>query len=108
MRVAIVYPIEFGDRGHIGGGERYALELAKAMSQLVDTRFVTFGKRRWRGHIEGLRVDVFPRRWLVRGRLNNPFNPWFLSALRGVDVIHCIGWHILPTDLAILFARLTG
>lgn len=108
MKVAIVYPIEFGDRGHVGGGERYALELARALAELVDTRLVTFGQRR-RTSCEGrLRVEVYPRAWLVRGRLNNPLNPHFLGALRDVDVVHCIGWHTLPTDLAILFGRLRG
>lgn len=108
MKVAIVYPIEFGDRGHVGGGERYALELARALAELVDTRLVTFGQRR-RTSCEGrLRVEVYPRAWLVRGRMNNPLNPHFLWALRDVDVVHCIGWHTLPTDLAILFGRLRG
>lgn len=108
MKVAIVYPIEFGDHGHVGGGERYALELARALAELVDARLVTFGRRRRTSRDGRLRVEVYPRAWLVRGRLNNPLNPLFLGALRDVDVIHCIGWHTLPTDLAVLFGRLTG
>lgn len=108
MKVAIVYPIELGDHGHVGGGERYALELARALAELVDTRLVTFGRSRRTSRDGRLRVEVYPRSWLVRGRLNNPLNPLFLGALRDVDVIHCIGWHTLPTDLAVLFGRLTG
>jgi glycosyltransferase involved in cell wall biosynthesis len=108
MKVAIVCPIEFGDHGHVGGGERYALELARALAALVDTRLVTFGRRRRTSRKGRLRVEIYPRGRLVRGRLNNPLNPLFLGALRDVDVIHCIGWHTLPTDLAVLFGRLTG
>ncbi len=108
MKVAIVYPIEFGDQGHVGGGERYAQELAHALAEEVDTRLVTFGRHRERRQEGRLRIEVFPRRWLVRGRLNNPFNPRFLSALRDVDVIHCLAWHVLPTDLAVLYGKLSG
>ncbi len=108
MKVAIVYPIEFGDDGHVGGGERYAQELAHALAEVVDTRLVTFGLRRERRQDGRLRIEVYPRRWLVRGRLNNPFNPRFLNALRDVDVIHCLAWHVLPTDLAVLYGKLTG
>jgi glycosyltransferase involved in cell wall biosynthesis len=108
MKVAIVYPIEFGDDGHVGGGERYARELAGALAEEVDTRLVTFGRRRERRQEGRLRVEVYPRTWLVRGRLNNPFNPRFLGALRDVDVIHCLAWHVLPTDLAALFGKLSG
>lgn len=108
MRVAVVYPIEMGDVGHVGGGERYALEMARGLSEKVDTRLVTFGAAR-RQRMEGkLRFEVFPRLHLVKGRLNNPFNPAFLTALRDVDVIHCVGWNVLATDLSILFARATG
>jgi alpha-maltose-1-phosphate synthase len=107
MKVAIVYPIEFGDQGHVGGGERYAQELARALAEVADTRLVTFGRHRESRHEGHLRVEVYRRTWLVRGRLNNPFNPLFLGALRDVDVIHCIGWHTLPTDLAVLYAKVT-
>lgn len=108
MRVAVVYPIEFGDEGHVGGGERYALELARALAHKVEARLVTFGARRESRLEAGLRIETFPRLWLARGRLNNPANPAFITALRDVDVVHCVAWHVIPTDLAVLFARLTG
>lgn len=108
MKVAVVYPIELGDTGHVGGGERYALELARALARRVEARLVTFGARRESQAEAGLRVETFPRWWRIRGRLNNPANPAFISALRDVDVVHCIGWHVIPSDIAILFARSTG
>ncbi len=108
MRVGIAYPIEFGDSGHIGGGERYALDFARAMANRVETRLITFGSRRARRRDGKLSVEVFPRVHLLKGRQNNPANPWFLTALKDVDVIHCVGWNVFPTDLATLFARIAG
>lgn len=108
MRVAVTYPIEFRDAGHIGGGERYALEFARALADRVDTRLITFGRARCTYRIGNLRVEVYPQLFLIRGRQNNPANPLFLRGLWDVDVIHCIGWHMLPTDLAILFGRATA
>jgi glycosyltransferase involved in cell wall biosynthesis len=108
MRVAVVYPIEFSDEGHIGGGERYAFECARALAAHAETRLVTFGKRRRSRRAGNLRIEVFPRGHLIRGLANNPANPFFLMGLRQVDVIHCIGWNIVPTDLAVLFARSLG
>ncbi len=108
LRVGVVYPIQFGDGGHVGGGERYALELARAVAGRADTRLVTFGKNRGRYQRGKLRIEVYPQVHLIKGRQNNPANPLFLSALRDVDVIHCVSWNVLPTDLAVLFARCTG
>ncbi|GAC1484484.1 MAG: hypothetical protein PVSMB9_10360 [Candidatus Dormibacteria bacterium] len=106
--VAVVYPILFGEEGHFGGGERYAFGLARALSEQTPTKLVTFGPRRRSRRDGTLDIEVYPRLHLLRGRLNNPANPGFLKALAGVDVIHCVGWHEMPTDLAILFARATG
>ncbi len=107
-RVAVVYPIPFGDDGHVGGGERYAQELARALSQQVPTRLILFGKQRRCFMMGRLRVEVFPWLILVSGSRINPFGVGFLRALVSVDVIHCISWHTLMTDCAIVFAKLTG
>ena len=107
-RVALVYPIRFGDDGLFGGGERYAEELARAMSRRTETVLVTLGRERrreWRG---ALRVEVHPWITLVRGLRQNPISVGFLDSLRGVDVVHCLAYSTLLTDLSVLFARLTG
>jgi len=108
VRVGIVYPIQFGDEGHVGGGERYALELALAVAGHADTRLITFGKKRARHQRGKVRVEVYPQVHLIKGRQNNPANPSFLWSLRDIDVIHCVSWNVFPTDLAVLFARATG
>lgn len=107
-RVAIVTPVPYGDDGVFGGGERYAHELARAMSKRTETVLVTVGRERrreWRG---SLRVEVHPWITLVRGLRQNPLSLGFLDSLRGVDIVHCLAYSILLADLSVLFARLTG
>jgi glycosyltransferase involved in cell wall biosynthesis len=107
MKVALVYPIPFGNDGVFGGGERYAWELATALSKVVDTVLVTTGKARRTLRQGPLRVEVHPWITLLHGLRQNPLTLTFLQSLRGVDVIHCIAHHTLLTDLSILFGRLT-
>lgn len=107
-RVAIVTPVPYGDDGVFGGGERYADELAQAMSKRTETVLVTVGRERrheWRG---SLRVEVHPWITLVRGRRQNPLSMGFLQSLQGVDIVHCLAYSTLLTDLSVLFARLSG
>src|SRR5689334_16416828 len=59
-RVAHVSPCYFDENSLIGGGERYAMWLAEAMSCLVDTVFISFGERRARFEKGSLRVEIFP------------------------------------------------
>jgi glycosyltransferase involved in cell wall biosynthesis len=98
----------FGDDGLYGGGERYAQELARAMSRRTETVLVTIGRKGRRERRGSLRVDVHPWITLVRGLRQNPLSLGFLESLRGVDVVHCLAYSTLLTDLSVLFARLTG
>lgn len=110
-RVAVVYPTPFGDDGIYGGGERYAVELARALAAFVPTRMVTFGERARRERLDGLdglEVRVHAPLRYVGGVRNNPFTLTFLADLADVDVVHCVIWNTLTTDLAVLFARLAG
>lgn len=106
--IVLVYPIQFGADGIFGGGERYALELARALSKHRPTRLVTFGKNAGR-HCEGeLEIAVHEPRRLLRGEPMNPLSIRFLRDLLDADVIHCTAWNTLVTDLATTFGRLTG
>jgi glycosyltransferase involved in cell wall biosynthesis len=107
-RVAVVYPIPFGEEGAFGGGERYALELARALSRRVPARLVTFGRRAGRRREGTLEIRVYRPLLHVRGERFNPLSLRFLGALRGVDVVHCVCWNTLVSDLAVLAARALG
>src|SRR4051812_25797710 len=51
MHIIHVVPTPFGRDGMWGGGERYPLELARALSRHTDVELLTFGRR------PGLRLD---------------------------------------------------
>jgi glycosyltransferase involved in cell wall biosynthesis len=107
MKVAIVYPIPFGEDGSFGGGERYAWELARTMSEVAETVFVTTGRRRTSRRVGALRVETHPWHALLRGTRINPLVSGFWRSLVDADVIHCLSYNTLLTDLSVLFARLT-
>jgi O-antigen/teichoic acid export membrane protein/glycosyltransferase involved in cell wall biosynthesis len=107
-KVALVYPIPFGDEGVFGGGERYAVDLATALSKQVDTVLVTMGGTRRTLRRGRLTVEVYPYVTLLRGVRQNPLAVSFLASLRTVDVIHCLIYRTLVTDLSVLFGRLAG
>jgi glycosyltransferase involved in cell wall biosynthesis len=107
-RVAIVYPIPFGDEGIFGGGERYALELAKALAKRTPTRFITFSSRPRRETIDGLEIQVYRPLKYMRDQKTNPLSLGFLRGLFDVDVVHCVFWNSLMIDFANIFAQVTG
>ena len=45
MKVIQISPAFFGADGVVGGGERYPLELAKALAKLTPTTLISFAKR---------------------------------------------------------------
>lgn len=107
-RVAVVYPIPFGEDGIYGGGERYALELARALSRQVPVRLVSFSARAGSRREGDLEIRTYRPLRYVRGARFNPLSVAFLGALRDVDVIHCMSWNTLVTDFAVLAAQALG
>lgn len=107
-RVAVVYPIPFGEDGLYGGGERYALELARALSRRVPARLVTFGAKTGRRYDGDLEIHTHQPLLYVRGARVNPLSFGFLGALTDVDVVHCMSWNTLVTDFSIVAARALG
>jgi glycosyltransferase involved in cell wall biosynthesis len=108
MRVAVVYPVPFGEDGIFGGGERYALELARALSRRVPTRLLTFGAHPGRRREGDLEFRVHRPLRYVHGERFNPLSFGFIPALYDVDVVHCVSWNTLVTDFSVLAARLSG
>jgi glycosyltransferase involved in cell wall biosynthesis len=109
MRVIHVAPSVFGPDGLYGGGERYPLELARALAAEVDCELVTFGRRPggWR-EPGGLRVRVLrPLLWL-HGHPAQPVAPRLPAALTGAAVVHAHHFRSLPTYTAALTARVLG
>ncbi|MCA1593752.1 MAG: glycosyltransferase family 4 protein [Acidobacteria bacterium] len=108
-RVLHVVPALFGAEGGIvGGAERYALELARHMSDVVPTTLVSFGDEERRETIGNLNVRVIGGARYVRGQRTNPISTALLRELRGADVVHCHQRHVVASSLSALVCRLTG
>jgi len=100
-------PARFGRGGVVGGGERYALELARHMAKRVPTTLLTFGEPD--DSMDGpLRVRTLGKVWHVRGQSSNPVAPGMFPELLRADVVHCHQHHLLGSTLAALFCRATG
>jgi len=113
IRVVHISPTYFSEHSVIGGGERYATELARAMSRLTPTRLVSFARHpeAWRDLeiVEGaLEVRLFRPLWYPRGHRTNPVSFRFLTALADADIIHCHQFHVVVTTLSIAYAKATG
>ena len=102
-------PTVFGPDGLYGGGERYPLELARALAAEVDCELVTFGPRpgRWR-EPAGLRVRVLRPLGRLRGHPAQPVTPLLPPALAGAQIVHAHQFRSVPSRLAAVTARARG
>jgi glycosyltransferase involved in cell wall biosynthesis len=109
MKVTHVAPTAFGSGGLFGGGERYPLELARALAREVPCRLVTFGRaqRRWR-EVGGLEVVVLRARAHLHGHPAHPLGTGLVRSLGDADVAHAHQLHSIPTRLAVVSARARG
>ena len=109
MKVVHVSPTAFGPSGLFGGGERYPLELARALAARVDCELITFGKERaaWR-EPGGLRVRVLRPRRYRHDHPAHPLAPGLVGALRDADLVHTYHFRSTPAIVAGLSARLRG
>jgi alpha-maltose-1-phosphate synthase len=105
-----VSPTYFAPESVLGGGERFAEELARAMAaraaDVADVKLVSFGPRAFRERPAPRFERVILRSWTDARKL--PFSPGLARELRGADVIHCHQFFVLPTFLAALLGRLQG
>lgn len=94
-------------QGVLGGAERYAMELARYMADVVPTTLVAFGSRESRTKLGKLDVRVLGKPIHVRGQSQNPFSLRLFSELRQATVVHCHQRHLLTSSLTAGFCRLT-
>ncbi|HXO41891.1 MAG TPA: glycosyltransferase family 4 protein [Thermoanaerobaculia bacterium] len=106
LRVCYVSPTYFAPESYVGGGERFAEELARAMAHRADVKLVSFGRRARRDRIGPTLERVILGSW-SRDKMV-PFSPWLRRELRGADVVHCHQYFVLPTFLAAYFGHRQG
>ncbi len=98
LSVCHVSPTYFAPESLLGGGERFAEELARAMAAEARVRFVSFGPRAFSERRSEGCERVVLRGWFHDPML--PFSPRLRAAIRGFDVIHCHQENVLSTFLA--------
>jgi glycosyltransferase involved in cell wall biosynthesis len=109
MRVVHVAPTLFGPAGIFGGGERYPLELGRALARHVDCELVTFGSAAgaW-SDSTGLRLRILRSITLLRGHPAHPFARGIGHAIAGADIVHAHHLRSTPSRLAAVNARVRG
>jgi glycosyltransferase involved in cell wall biosynthesis len=95
----------FGAGGLYGGGERYAVELARHMADVVPTRLVTFADRPYRQRLGKLEVVALGSPWYVRGQRINPVHPGVIPHIAWASVVHCHQRFVLGSTLAAAVGR---
>jgi glycosyltransferase involved in cell wall biosynthesis len=108
MNVVHIVPACFGPAGVVGGAERYALELARHMADVVPTVLVTFGEDDREEQMGALQIRVIGHPWLVRGQRTNPFSLKVFRAIANADVVHCHQQHVLVSSAVAAWCRLSG
>jgi len=86
LRVCHVSPTYFAPESVLGGGERFAEELARAMARRAAVKLVSFGRRAARERVSPTYERVILRNW--SGRTLVPFSPRLRRELRDADVVH--------------------
>ena len=105
MRVLHITPTYFHAESIVGGGERFPLELARAMGKYVETTVVSFGvEPKTITLSDKVQLKVY-RRWNQANPIN-PRNPVFLKDLWNADVIHCHQYFTIPTNVAVIAGKL--
>jgi glycosyltransferase involved in cell wall biosynthesis len=109
MRVVHVAPTLFGPAGVFGGGERYPLELGRALARHLDCELVTFGRAPggW-SDSSGLRVRVLRSITLLGGHPAHPVARGLGHALAAADIVHTHHLRSTPSRLAAVNARVRG
>ena len=107
-RVAHVSHAYFSPDSYVGGGERYATDLATAMLERARPVLLTFGRTRESLNLKGLPVEVFPSMPAGDGRMPYPATSDFVRILQSADVIHVHQYQTRLTALAVIVGASRG
>ena len=111
VRVIQIAPTPFGVNGLFGGGERYPLELARALARHVECELVTFGHQaRFEREPGGLRVRTLRAAGWRGGHPANPVAPGLIGAIlrSGASVVHTHHMRSLPSKMGVVIGRASG
>ena len=106
-RVFILPASYFAHNRVVGGGERYALEYARALAELTPTTLGLFDLVPRRETLDRLDIRTFPVRRLTQ-HWGFPLTGEIWRSLHDFDVLHCLVFPTPLTDLLLVAARLRG
>lgn len=108
-RIAYVTPLYFDEAGYLGGGERYPLNLAKAvaMSGEYEVDIVSYGETAMVRDLDaGVRLRVLPA---AKRRPGTERLSWeIIPAVRDAELVHVHQIFCRPSEVALLTAKLLG
>jgi glycosyltransferase involved in cell wall biosynthesis len=110
-RVAYLTPLYFDEASYLGGGERYPLNLAKAVAgtggyQVELVSYGHVGSVRTMALADGVTLRVLP---ISRRRPGAETLSWeILSAVRDADLVHIHQIFSRPSEVALLVAKVLG
>ena len=104
LRVAHVLPV-FGAQGVnlLGGGERYALNLARSLTAHCAVTLVTFGPRYTVEALDGMEHVTLPS---AGGPIDNPLPRTAFTWLRRIDIVHAHQLRTAVTSTLAIACRL--
>lgn len=108
MKIAHISPTYFHETSVIGGGERYAYELARAMARREEVAFISFSgmaETRWEGRLRVVHLKRYPSDSRQSPLL---LSPALLRWVRWADVIHCHQIFSMTTDLPLIMGKMLG
>ena len=103
MRVVHVAPAAFGPSGLYGGGERYPLELCRALARHVECRLVTFGRTAARTKEDGVDVRVLRPLRNLRGHPAHPIGGGLVRNVEDADLLHTHHMRSAPSRALALY-----
>jgi len=103
-----ISPSLFGPDGIVGGGERAAYGLARAVAREIPTTLVSFGAERVSEQHGELSVEIYASAGSFGGLAFDPFSYRFLAQMRNANVVHCHQYRVAVSQLAILAGAALG
>lgn len=100
MKIAFIMPTYFAPNSVIAGGERYAYGIAKAISEKTEASIFTFSDRS-QTLMDGKLTVCYSKAPFYVGGVTNPFSLEHLKTLKDFDVIHCLQFKTIVTEMAI-------
>ena len=105
-KVLHISPTYFSEDSILGGGERYAWELAKAMAKEADVTFLSFGKEDIEYTLEGVHFVILKPYGFIDGNILNPIPRGIFKHIIRNDIVHVHQIFTLLTEVAIFTAKL--